>query len=36
MRRFFSFVADYTLGTAIVLVHLTLAEYQARRLLAAR
>ena len=36
MRRFLSFFADYTLGTAIVFFHLTLAERQARRLLAAR
>jgi hypothetical protein len=36
MTRLLSAITDYTIGTAIVLVHLTLAERNAQRLLAAR
>jgi len=36
LNRLFSAIADYTVGTAIVLVHLTLADRSAQRLLAAR
>ena len=36
LSRIFSAIADYTVGTAIVLVHLTLAERNAQRLLARR
>jgi hypothetical protein len=36
LNRLISAIADYTVGTAIVLVHLTLADRSSRRLLAAR
>ena len=36
LTRLFKTLADYTVGTAIVLVHLTLADRTSRRLLAAR
>ena len=36
LNRLLKTIADYTFGTAIVLVHLTLAERNAQRLLAAR
>ena len=36
LRRLFSAITDYTVGTAIVFVHLALAERNAQRLLVAR
>lgn len=36
LTRLFNAIADYTFGTAIVLVHLSLADRNAQRLLAAR